>query len=353
MSEQTSRRNFIRQTGVSAGAMLAGGIIAGQSGTAQSNMGANANIQSTGEIPRRPLGRTGVEVSIIGVGGADIGKYKNEQEAIRIVQEAVDAGINFMDNAWEYNEGKSEEYMGKALIGQRDKVFLMTKVCTHGRDKQTAMKQLEDSLRRLKTDHIDLWQVHECVYDNDPERHFASGGVIEAITEAKRAGKTRFVGFTGHKDPSIHLAMLARDYPFDTVQHPVNPFDASFRSFEQRVLPELQKRGIASIGMKSLGGGGEALKAGAIMVEEALRYAMSLPIATLVSGMPTLGILEQNLKIARGFKPMTPAEMQALRARCATLAADGRFELYKTSKKYDANEGRMQHGFPKKEEVDT
>lgn len=353
MGKQTSRRNFIRKTGASAGTLLAGSLVSRQSAPAQGNASAEVNMRATGDIPRRSLGRTGVEVSIIGVGGSDIGKYKNEQEAIRIVHEAVDAGINFMDNAWEYNEGKSEEYMGKALIGRRDKVFLMTKVCTHGRDKQIAMKQLEDSLQRLKTDHIDLWQVHECVYDNDPERHFAPGGVIEAITEAKRAGKVRFVGFTGHKDPSIHLAMLARDYPFDTCQHPVNPFDAGFRSFEQRVLPELQKRGIASIGMKSLGGGGEALKAGAITVEEALRYAMSLPIATLVSGMPTLGILQQNLEIARGFRPLTAAEMQALRTRCAMVAADGRFELYKTSKKYDANEGRMQHGFPKKEEVNT
>lgn len=346
MSEPASRRRFLRQTTVGAGAFV--GNILAKNASAQGS----ANRSST-DIPRRKLGRTGVDVSIIGVGGSDIGKYKNEQEAIRIVQEAIDAGINFMDNAWEYNEGKSEEYMGKALVGRRDKVFLMTKVCTHGRDKQTAMKQLDDSLRRLKTDHVDLWQVHECVYYNDPERHFAAGGVIEAITEAKRAGKTRFVGFTGHKDPAIHLAMLAHDYPFDTCQHPVNPFDASFKSFERQVLPELTKRGIASIGMKSLGGGGEALKANAITVEEALCYAMSLPIATLVSGMPTLGILQQNLSVVRGFKPMTPSEMQALRTRVAPFASDGRFELYKTSKKYDANEGRMQHGFPKKEEVET
>lgn len=346
MSEQKLRREFIKQTGAAA---IAASLLTRQQVSAQGG----ASNRATGEIPRRRLGRTGVEVSVIGVGGSDIGKYKNEAEAIRIVHEAIDAGINFMDNAWEYNEGKSEEYMGKALRGRRDKVFLMTKVCTHGRDKQVAMRQLEDSLRRLQTDHIDLWQVHECVYDNDPERHFAPGGVIEALTEAKRAGKARFVGFTGHKDPSIHLAMLARDYPFDTCQHPVNPFDAGFRSFEHRVLPELNKRGIAAIGMKSMGGSGEALKAKAITIEEALRYAMSLPIAVLVSGMPTLGILYQNLAVARGFQPMTTDEMQALRARCAPLAADGRFELYKTSKKYDANEGRKQHGFPKKEEVET
>lgn len=343
MKNNSSRRDFIKGA---AGAVtltaLASGDAAAQTGS--------VNQQTSGEIPRRPLGRTGAQVSIIGVGGADIGKYKNEREAVRIVQTAVDAGINFMDNAWEYNDGASEEYMGKALADRRDKVFLMSKVCTHGRDKQTAIKMLEDSLRRLKTDYLDLWQVHECIYYNDPERHFEKNGVMEALSEAKRAGKVRFVGFTGHKDPAIHLKMLSYNYPFDTCQHPVNPFDANFNSFEKQVLPELKKRGIASIGMKSLGGGGEALKKNAITVEEALRYAMSLPISVLVSGMPTLGILEQNLAIVRNFKPMTTAEMQALRARVASVAADGRFELYKTSKKYDAKEGRQQHGFPTKEE---
>lgn len=337
--ENSSRRDFIKAAAVVAA--IASGSTAAQTGT---------NRQTAGEVPRRPLGKTGEQVSIIGVGGFDIGKYKNEREGIRIVQTAIDAGVNFMDNAWEYNDGASEEYMGKALDGRRDKVFLMSKVCTHGRDKQMAMKMLEDSLRRLKTDRLDLWQVHECIYYNDPERHFMKGGVMEAVTEAKRSGKVRFVGFTGHKDPAIHLEMLSHDYPFDACQHPVNPFDANFRSFEKQVLPELTKRGIASIGMKSLGGGGEALKKNAITVEEALRYAMSLPISVLVSGMPTLGILEQNLAIARNFKPMTAAEMQSLRAKVAPVSADGRFELYKTSKKYDAKEGRQQHEFPTKEE---
>lgn len=316
------------------------------------NVTAAAN-QATGEIPRRVLGNTKVQVSAIGLGGFDIGKMGHEQEGIRIVQEAVDAGITFLDNAWEYHDGRSEEWMGKALAGRRDKVFLMTKVCTHGRDKQTAMQMLEQSLRRLKTDYLDLWQVHEIVYDNDPARHFAKGGVMEAITEAKRSGKVRFVGFTGHKDPALHLEMLKYDYPFDTCQLPLNCFDATFRSFEQRVLPELTRRGIAAIGMKSLGGGGDAVKAGIVTAEESLRYAMSLPVATTVSGIPTLGILQQNLRIARGFKPMTAEQMKALRERVTLAAADGRYELYKTSKKYDGNPGRKEHGFPPQEKLTT
>jgi len=307
-----------------------------------------ADSTTSDEIPRRKLGRTGVEVSAIGLGGAHLGGRKSEEDAIRIIHEALDAGITFMDNAWEYHDGHSEQLMGKALQGRRDKAFLMTKVCTHGRDRKVAMQQLEQSLRRLKTDRIDLWQVHEVIYDNDPDLHFAQGGVIEALDQAKREGKVRFVGFTGHKDPSIHLKMLTHDYPFDTCQLPLNCLDASFRSFEKQVLPELNKRGIAAIGMKSLGGGGEPVKKGVINATEALRYAMSLPVATTVSGIDSLQVLRQNLSIARGFKPMSVEEMQALRTRYERYAADGRFELYKTSKKYDGKPGREQHGFPSK-----
>src|SRR5438874_3951915 len=181
-------------------------------------------------------------------------------EAARIVHEAVDAGINFLDNAWEYHGGESERRMGRALEGRRDSVFLMTKVCTHGRDAKVAMRQLEESLRRLRTDRLDLWQVHECVFDNDPDRHFAEGGVIEALERAKAQGKVRYVGFTGHKDPAIHLRMLSFDFAFDACQLPLNGFDAQFRSFQTRVLPELAHRQIAVIGMKSLGGDGRVVK---------------------------------------------------------------------------------------------
>lgn len=307
------------------------------------------------EIPRKPLGRTGVQVSIIGIGGSTLGDAKSLEEATKIVHEAVDAGVNFMDNAWEYNEHKSEEWMGQALQGRRDKVFLMTKVCTHGRDKQVAMQQLEESLQRLRTDHLDLWQIHEVIYYNDPDLHFAKGGVVEAVLEAKRQGKVRFIGYTGHKNPAIHLKMLEladkHGVKFDTVQMPLNAFDASYRSFEQQVLPEANRRGMAVLGMKSLGGGGEAITQGAVTVEEALRYAMSLPVATTISGIDSLQVLRQNLAIARGFQPMTLAEMQSLRARCAPVAADGHLELYKSTKMYDADEGRRQHGYPSKKEL--
>ena len=302
------------------------------------------------EIPRRALGATGEYVSALGLGGYHIGAVGSERDAIRIIHEAIDAGITFMDNAWEYHEHKSEERMGKALADRRERVFLMTKVCTHGRDAKVAMRQLEDSLRRLKTDYLDLWQVHEVAFYNDPELHFARGGVIEALDRAKREGKVRFVGFTGHKDPALHLEMLSHDYPFDCVQMPLNCFDATFRSFEQRVLPELLDRGIAPIGMKSMGGRGDAVKKKAVTAQEALAYAMSLPVATTISGIDSLKVLRQNLAVARGFKPLTPKRMTSLRARCAELAADGRFELYKTTGKHEGPVGRKQHGYEEEEE---
>jgi predicted aldo/keto reductase-like oxidoreductase len=271
---------------------------------------------------------------------------KDEAEALRVVDEALDAGIDFFDNAWEYHDGKSEERLGKALDKKRNKAFLMTKVCTHGRGADVAMAQLEESLRRLRTDHLDLWQVHECVYDSDPDLHFAAGGVIEALDRAKKQGKVRFVGFTGHKHPDIHLAMLGHNYPFDTVQMPLNCFDGTFRSFEQQVVPEAQKRGIQVIGMKSLTGHGDPIQSGAVTVEEALRYAMSLPVLTTVSGVDSIDVLRQNVALARGFKPMAAEEMAALRTRVAELASDGHLELYKTTTHFDGKVGREQHEFP-------
>jgi predicted aldo/keto reductase-like oxidoreductase len=304
-----------------------------------------------GDIPLRKLGRTGVEVSALGFGGYHLGNVKSVREAVRLQHEAIDAGITFLDNAWEYHDGRSEELMGKAIQDRRERVFLMTKVCTHGRDRRTAIRQLEDSLRRLKTDYLDLWQIHEVVYPNDPERHFAAGGVIDALEQAKKAGKVRFVGFTGHKDPAIHLDMLSYDYPFDTCQLPLNCFDATFRSFEQLVLPELNRRGIAPIGMKSMGGGAEMVIGRAVRAVDALHYAMSLNVATTVSGIDSLKVLRQNLRVARGFTPMSEAQMRELRAACAPRAADGRFELYKTTLKHEGPIGRKQHGFPSEKEL--
>jgi predicted aldo/keto reductase-like oxidoreductase len=299
----------------------------------------------SGDIPRRPLGRTGVEVSIIAIGGYHLGLVKTRSEAVGIVREALDAGVTFMDNAWEYHDGRSEQIMGEALEHRRHEVFLMSKLCTHGRDKKVAMRQLHESLKRLKTDYLDLWQIHEVVYDNDPDLHFAKGGAIEALDQARREGKVRFVGFTGHKDPAIHLKMLSYDYPFDTCQMPLNVFDGSFRSFEQQVLPEVNRRGIAALGMKSMSGDGVPVKKRILTPAELLSYAMSLPVAATVSGVDSLKVLRQNLRIASGFKPLNSIEMQKLRDRCSAVSADGRFELYKTSKAYDGPPGRKQHGF--------
>ncbi len=225
----------------------------------------------------------------------------------------------------------------------------MTKVCTHGRDKKVAMEQLEQSLKRLQTDHLDVWQIHECVYFNDPEWHFAKGGVVEALDEAKKAGKVRFVGFTGHKHPQIHLKMLSYGYPFDTVQMPLNCFDASFRSFEKQVLPLVVKGGMAALGMKSLCGGGQAVLNMPVTVHEALSYAMSLPVATTISGIDSLTVLRQNLAVARGFRPLSEEQMQALRDRCKDAAGDGHLEMYKSTKKFDAAVGRKQHDYPSAE----
>ncbi len=304
------------------------------------------------EIPLRPLGRTGEMVSALGMGGYHLGLLGAERTAISLVHQAIDAGIRFMDNAWEYHDGLSEVRMGKALAkGWREKVFLMSKVCTHGRDAKVAMRQLEQSLRRLKTDHLDLWQVHEVAYQGDPDRHFAKGGVIEALDRAKERGLVRFVGFTGHKDPSLHLEMLSHGYPFDTCQLPLNCFDASFRSFEQHVLPELARQGIAAIGMKSICGGGDPVKKRAVSADDALRYAMSLPVAVTVTGIDSPKVLKQNAGVARGFIPLSRTAMDRLRAQTEPHAVDGRFELYKTTAKHEGDVGRKQQGFPLQAEM--
>jgi aryl-alcohol dehydrogenase-like predicted oxidoreductase len=213
------------------------------------------------------------------------------------------------------------------------------------------MRMLEESLTRLQTDHLDVWQIHEVIYDNDPELIFAPNGAAEALVEAKQQGKVRFVGFTGHKDPSIHLKMLAHNFPFDTVQMPLNCLDATFRSFESNVLPEVNRRGIAALGMKSLGGSGELVREGAVAVTMGLRYAMSLPVAVTISGIDSLAVLHQNLAVARGFQPMNPVEMRDLRERCRFQGSDGHMELFKTTKKYDGDLGRAQHGFPSSAEL--
>jgi aryl-alcohol dehydrogenase-like predicted oxidoreductase len=310
-----------------------------------------ASDTPTDSVPRRPLGKTGAQVSILGVGGYHLGSTKNQLEATELVATAIGAGINFFDNAWEYHDGVSEEKLGIALRGKRQDAFIMTKVCTHGRGKDVAMQQLEESLRRLQTDHLDLWQIHEVVYYNDPDLIFAPGGAAEALLAAKQQGKVRFIGFTGHKNPAIHLRVLSQDFPFDTVQMPLNCLDATFRSFETQVLPVANRKGLGVLGMKSLGGSGELVTNGAVTAHEGLSYAMSLPVSTTISGMESLAVLQQNLKIASGFKPLSAEAMQATREHVRNFAADGRYELFKTATKYDGKVGREQHHYPTVEKL--
>ena len=347
-TQRLARRRFLAAAGLAAvgGAREPDAPGRRKSGRAGASGSAKDADAGTGEIPQRPLGRTGLKVSALGVGGHHLGEFKTAEEAIRLVHEAVDAGITFFDNCWEYWNGRAEDWLGRALKGRRDKVVLMTKVCTHGRSADLAMRMLEESLLRLQTDHLDVWQIHGVSFDNDPELAYAKGGVLEALDKAKKQGKTRFVGFTGHKDPNVHLDMIRRGYSFDTVQMPLNCLDATFRSFEKEVLPELNQRAIGVLGMKPMGGTASAIKAGVVTAEEMLRYAMSLPVATTISGMDSLDALHQNLRVARGFNPMTADQMQALRDRCANVAADGRYEFYKLSLRFDNPQARLPHGFP-------
>jgi aryl-alcohol dehydrogenase-like predicted oxidoreductase len=306
-----------------------------------------AGPSGVGPIPQRQFGRhAGVAVSALGFGGHHLGDAADAPTAIRLVQEAVDGGITFFDNCWEYHRGKTEVWMGQGLKGRRDRAFLMTKVCTHGRDGRLAYEMLGQSLRRLQTDHLDLWQVHGVVFDNDPELFIRPGGAADALTRAKQEGLVRFVGFSGHKNPHLHLAMLNVGFEWDAVQMPLNPFDATFNSFETLVLPELNRRGIAALGMKPLLGHGAAITAGVFTAEEMLRYAMSLPVTTTISGVDTLEVLRQNLGVAQGFTPLSTPELQQLRERARPEAADGHFELYKLSLRFDNPEARLAHDFP-------
>jgi predicted aldo/keto reductase-like oxidoreductase len=296
-----------------------------------------------GSMPTRPLGKTGEQVSIIGVGGHHIGRIKEDQESIGLMREAIDLGATFLDNAWEYHQGRSEELMGRALQdGYREKAFLMTK--HHGRDdKAMAMKHLEDSLRRLRTDVIDLWQFHEVVYKEDPRMIFAPGGAIEAAEEAKQQGKVRYIGFTGHKDPAIFMEMLAYGYDWDAVQMPINVLDAHFRSFRKEIVPILQHRDIGVIGMKSMASG-HVFDANVVQPAECLQYALSQPVSTIVSGMNTREMLRQNVALAKGFTPLSEDQEQVLLAKTHDIAMSGKYEPFKTTRNYDGPIGRAIHG---------
>ena len=302
-------------------------------------------IPSDARAKTRQLGRTGVRVSIVGLGGYHLGLPRDEQESIRIVRRALDHGMNFLDNCWDYNGGKSEERMGKALRdGYREKAFLMTKL--DGRTAQSARDQLDQSLKRLQTEMIDLVQIHEVIRDDDPERCFAPGGTVEALVEARKAGKLRFIGFTGHKNPRIHRHMLetARksSFQFDTVQMPINVLDAHYRSFEKEVLPLAQQEGTAVLGMKPLAAG-LILESGAASAVECLRYAMSVPgVSVTITGCESEGVFEQALWLATTFKPMTDDEKAKLLRRTAMYSQGGKWEKFKTTQMFDGTEQHRQ-----------
>jgi predicted aldo/keto reductase-like oxidoreductase len=292
----------------------------------------------TGVIRRRTLGRTGEKVSMVGLGGAHIGKQSDEQESLRIIRTALDQGMNFLDNSWDYNDGQSEIRMGKALRdGYRQKAFLMTKI--DGRTKKSAAQQLDESLKRLQVDHVDLLQFHEIIRMEDPDRIFAPGGALEAVLEAKKAGKLRYIGFTGHKSPDIHLKMLstakAHQFHFDTVQMPLNVMDAHYESFEKKVLPVALEQHVGVLGMKPMGDH-IILDSKAVSPIECLHYSMNLPTSVVITGCDSLPILEQALKAARTFQPLKGPQVAALLARTAPAAREGKYELYKTSQKFDS-----------------
>jgi predicted aldo/keto reductase-like oxidoreductase len=296
----------------------------------------SGDTKLTNGLPYRTLGRTGEKVSLIGLGGYHVGSQSDPEESIRIIRTGIDAGINFLDNCWDYNGGESEVRMGKALRdGYRQKAFLMTKI--DGRNKAAATAQLNESLRRLQTDRIDLLQFHEVIRDSDPDRLFAEGA-MEVVQQAQKAGKVRFIGFTGHKSPDIHLKMLAtaskHGFRFDAVQMPLNVMDAHFNSFEKKVLPILTKEGVGVLGMKSMGDK-VILRSKTATAIECLQYAMNLPTSVVITGCDSVAILQQALNAARSFQPMDSSQVAALLAKTAKAAEAGQFELYKTTHQFD------------------
>jgi len=314
------RREFL-------GGMAAAGLAAQLSGQTTSSDG----------MIYRTLGSTGERVSAIGLGGAHAGGIKDEAESIRVMRSAVDRGITFFDNCWDYGKGLCEVRMGKALRdGYRSKVFLMTKF--DGRTKESAAQQIDESLARLGTDHLDLVQFHENIRLEDPDRFFAKGGAVEAVMEAKKAGKTRYIGFTGHKDPLVHLRMLKmadeRGFRFDTLQMPLNVMDAHFRSFAKDVLPVLVEKKMGVLGMKPFASG-TILKSNTVKPIECLHYALNLPTSVVITGIDSMQILDQAFEAARTFRPMEQTQVSALLSRTATAASKGEFELFKTSDRFD------------------
>jgi predicted aldo/keto reductase-like oxidoreductase len=341
MNEPNDRREFL-------GKSLAAGAALGLAGLAAAEE--KAKDKDDG-LPKRDLGKTGEKVSLLCLGGWHIGSVKDEKEAIKIMHAALDGGMTFFDNAWDYHDGGSELVMGKALAmdGKRKKCFLMTKNC--GRDKKTVQQHLEDSLKRLQTDVIDLMQFHEINYDNDPDWIVEKGG-LDVLLKAKKDGKIRYLGFTGHKDPRIHLKMLGV-HRWDTVQMPINVCDWHYRSFAKQVVPEANKKGVGVIGMKSLGGGsdgkGRFPTAGVCTATEARTYALSQAIASLVVGIDSMKVLEQDLKLGREFKQLDEEALKKLVAKVKDVAGDGRHERFKSTQLFDGPYHQKQHHLTEKD----
>jgi predicted aldo/keto reductase-like oxidoreductase len=297
-----------------------------------------ARTEGHGEMPYRPLGNTGEMVSCIGLGGFHLGQSRLEEpDAIKLFHVAIERGINFSDNSWDYNQGESERRVGKALEGYRNKVFVMTKF--DGRTKESALKQLDQSLERLQVDHVDLWQFHENIRLEDPDRFFADGGAREAMLEAKQKGKVRYFGFTGHKDPSVHLRMLdlaeKQQFRFDSAQMPLNVMDAHFRSFGKEVVPVLAQKQIAILGMKSMGSG-HILKSKTVTPVECLHYALSLPTSVVITGIDSMQVLDQAFAAAKTFSGLTKSDIAEIVGKTADAAADGKFEPFKTTPIFDS-----------------
>jgi uncharacterized protein len=330
-SRKQPRRTFLKALSTaSAGMVLAG--------KAPAVLG--ADTADIGPVPKRKFGKHSEMVSSLALGGATLARSESLQTATRIAHAALDMGVTFWDNAWEYSQGRAEEWMGIVMQGRRDKVFLMTKVCTHNEGQETkdkALAMLEDSLRRLKTDHLDLWQVHQILTDAEADSIFIPGGVLEAIEQAKKQGKIRYCGFTGHARPNVHLRVLAHHYPFDSVQMPLSVFDARDDGFQKLVLPEARKQGLAPLAMKTCGGNAKPIKDGLVTAEECLHYALSLPVTTVVSGIDTMEWLKQNARAAANFKPLSPEEMAKLEQRCSSKKE---YEYYRKWAYYDRGPAR-------------
>ena len=333
------RRDFIKSAAVAGVAAVTVTGRAQSSSTVASGK-ASSRPQSPDMIYRE-LGTTGEKVSAIGLGGYHVGKQADAAESVRLIRSAIDRGITFMDNCWDYNDGISEVRMGQALRdGYRDKVFLMTKI--DGRTKEAYNAQLEQSMGRLRADVIDLVQFHEVIRMEDPDRIFAAGGAMEAAVAARQAGKIRYIGFTGHKDPAVHLRMLQvadqHGFHFDTVQMPINVMDAHFRSFAQQVMPVAVKQGVGVLAMKTFGDH-YILDSKTVEPIEALHYSLSLPVSVVITGIDSPGILDQAVAAAKSFQPMSSTQVAALLERTREAASAGKYELFKTTSHFDGTAG--------------